>query len=113
MTPRALPLLLLSLMASPALAFECSFDTECMETEACADSAFLVDVLVDDKILSTEFGDLTIVAIKQDTAFMALFATGSGAEYMMSVTPDAARLTTHINEGPMSITYLGHCKEAF
>ena len=41
------------------------------------------------------------------------FATGAGAEYLLSLTPTAARLTAHNNSGPEVISYLGKCEGAF
>ena len=103
------------LLPTPLLAegFDCSFNTECFEAEACAEANFTASVDVESEKITTEFGDLTIVAVKQETRTMTLFATGAGAEYLLSVTPQAARLTTHANEGPMVISYLGTCEGAF
>lgn len=93
--------------------FTCAFTTECFEAEQCSDSTFAIDVMLGDEKISTEFGALTIVALKQSDALKTLFATGSGAEYLLSITSDAARLTTHMNDGPLSVTYLGACEGAF
>ncbi|MDF1668985.1 MAG: hypothetical protein P1U83_05160 [Roseovarius sp.] len=100
-------------LASPLWAFSCGFETECIEAEACAKTDFLLEVLIEDQIISTEFGDLTIVAVKEREALITLFATGDGAEYLMSVTPKAARLSSQMNAGPVSVSYLGLCEGAF
>ncbi len=91
----------------------CTFTTECFEADACTEANFAAEVAVENERISTEFGDLTIVAVKRTPANLTLFATGDGAEYLLSVTPQAARLTTHANEGPMVISYLGTCEGAF
>ena len=110
----SLPLVLLApLMASAALAYPCTFHTECFESDACAESTFVAEVLLEDEAISTEFGDLTIVAAKQAEALTTIFATGNGAEYLLSVSPTAARLSTHMNDGPLSVTYHGICEGAF
>lgn len=96
-----------------AHAFPCSFTTECYESEPCAASDFAFEVDVEAKRMITDYGDITIVAVKETGRLTTLFATGAGAEYMLSLTPQAARLSTHSNEGPAAITYLGQCTGAF
>ncbi|QGX98571.1 hypothetical protein EI983_09890 [Roseovarius faecimaris] len=99
--------------AAPAQAFNCLFDTECYEAEGCAASNFDIDVSTEDKTLSAAFGDLTILAIKRSESLVTLFATGGGAEYMLSATPEAARLSVQMNQGPLVLSYLGICEGAF
>lgn len=109
-------LALIALMfPTPLLAggFDCTFTTECFEAEACTDANFKVGVALEDKTISTEFGDLMVASLKQTPTTMTLVATGAGAEYLLSMTPEAARLTTHSNDGPMVISYLGICEGAF
>ncbi len=105
----ALPLLLLG---TGALALECQFDTECYESEPCGATQFNLSVLADDQKLVTDFGDLTIVAIKQTPKLTTLFATGDGAEYLLSTTTQGARFSAQMNDGPQVVTYLGQCKGA-
>ncbi|MBU2982340.1 hypothetical protein KO498_11030 [Lentibacter algarum] len=102
-------------IASPttAEAFGCSFVTECFEAEACGETTFTAEVDIKGEKLETEFGDLSIVAVKERPALKTMFATGDGAEYLLSITPQGARLTTHANEGPLVISYLGSCEGAF
>jgi len=99
--------------ATQALAFPCEFTTECYEAEGCNGTAFNIEVDVAGKKLSTDFGDLVIVAIKELPRLTTLFATGEGAEYLLSATPEAARFTTHSNDGPQVISYLGKCEGTF
>ncbi|PIE12545.1 MAG: hypothetical protein CSA70_09535 [Rhodobacterales bacterium] len=111
---RTLAAALLTLaLPAPALAFPCSFPTECYEAEACGDAGFAIDVNLAEKRVSTEFGDLTILTVTRTDSLITLFASGSGAAYLMSTTRDTARLSTHSNDGPQVITYLGHCNGAF
>ncbi|MDE9449048.1 hypothetical protein J3R80_01015 [Aliiroseovarius sp. Z3] len=102
-----------SLIALPAFAQTCTFTMECYETEACQDTAFSLTAELDDSKLVTDFGDLTIVGVKSDAPLITVFATGQGAEYLLSRTGDTARFTAHSNEGPTSITYLGTCEGEF
>ncbi len=99
-------------MAAPS-AFKCNFTTECFEAENCSDTAFDIDVDVAGMTVTTGFGDLMIVAVRQNELLTTIFATGVGAEYLLSLTPDAARLSTHNNAGPEVISYLGRCEGAF
>lgn len=103
----------LGLSGGAAQAFSCQFTTECYEAETCGAAEFEIDVDVDGQTVSTTFGDLTIVAVKESPALTTLFATGPGAEYLLSVTPDAARFTSQVNEGPQVISYLGLCEGVF
>ena len=104
-----------ALIPTPLLAgtFDCTFTTECFESEACADSSFTTEVSVENSKITTEFGDLEITAIEQTPDTKVLFAKGDGAAYLLSVTPEAARLTTQISAGPIVVSYLGACEGAF
>ncbi|WP_322865860.1 hypothetical protein U5922_006430 [Aquicoccus sp. G2-2] len=97
--------------AASAAAVTCTFTKECYEAEACDTSDFHLQVDLDDKKISTDYGDLTIVAVKEETKFTVMFATGKGAEYLLSYTPTAARMSSQINDGPQVVTYLGKCEE--
>ena len=103
----------ISLLGTQATAFPCTFTTECYEAEACQTAVFDVEVDIGAEALSTEAGNLVVVAVKEADQLTTLFASGQGAEYMMSITPTAARMTSHTNDGPQVISYLGHCKGAF
>ena len=108
-----LPLAASLIAATPALAnFTCAFTTECYEAENCQSTSFDLAVDLAAKSISTDFGDLTIVAVKETGALTTLFATGDGAEYLLSATQNAARLSSHANDGPLVITYLGRCDGA-
>lgn len=93
--------------------FTCRFTTECYEAEPCSDSDFSLTVDLEQKAIRTEYGDLTVVAVKREAGLKTLFATGQGAEYLMSVTPQAARLSTQNNKGPEMLGYIGSCEGAF
>ncbi|MDU8926909.1 hypothetical protein RXV86_05895 [Alisedimentitalea sp. MJ-SS2] len=99
--------------ATQALAFGCAFTTECYEAEGCNSTGFNIEVNIEDKAITTDYGDLQIVAVKEARNLTTMFATGAGAEYMLSLTPTGARFTTHNNSGPEVISYLGTCKGAF
>ena len=105
--------LTLALSPLPLVAQDCNFLTECYEAEACQDTAFSLTADLPGERLVTDFGDLTIVAAKRAGRLTTLFATGDGAEYLLSRNGDAARFTAHANEGPAAITYLGTCKGEF
>ena len=100
-------------LASPSSAFVCIFQTECYEEQACAPSAFELEVQLENQSVSTEAGDWSIVAKKSEPALITLFAAAKGTEYLLSITPEAARLSGHLNAGPQAIQYLGTCEGAF
>ncbi len=107
----------LALMASgfalPAIAQTCTFTTECYETEACQDTSFALTADLDGAKLVTDFGDLTVVGVKREAPLTTVFATGAGAEYLLSRNGDTARFTAHSNDGPTAITYIGTCEGEF
>ena len=105
--------LTLALSPAPLLAQDCTFVTECYEADACQDTTFALTADLQGERLITDFGDLTVVATKQAGRLTTLFATGDGAEYLLSRNGDTARFTAHSNEGPAAITYLGTCKGEF
>ena len=100
-------------LASPSAAFVCIFQTECYEEQACSPSAFELEVQLENQSVSTEEGDWIIVAKKSEPALITLFAAAKGTEYLLSITPEAARLSGHLNAGPQAIQYLGTCEGAF
>jgi hypothetical protein len=97
--------------AASGAAVTCSFTKECYEAEPCDRTDFQLQIDLADEKVTTEYGDLTIVAVKEADEFSVLFATGSGAEYLLSYTPTAARMSKQINDGPQVVTYLGTCEE--
>lgn len=101
------------LACGAAQAFSCTFSRICVDAQACGSSALELEVDIDNKVIDTVSGLLTIVAVKQTDDLTTMFATGLGAEYLLSLTPKAARFTSHANAGPEASTYLGTCKEAF
>ncbi len=68
---------------------------------------------LENQSVSTEAGDWIIVAKKSEPALITLFAAAKGTEYLLSITPEAARLSGHLNAGPQAIQYLGTCEGAF
>ncbi|UYV39179.1 hypothetical protein N4R57_09335 [Rhodobacteraceae bacterium D3-12] len=100
-------------MATQAAGFPCTFSRLCSEANDCTQSALEIDVDIEAKVIDTHSGLVTIVAVKQTDALITMFATGLGAEYLLSLTPETARFTSHANAGPEASTYLGRCKGAF
>jgi hypothetical protein len=100
-------------LAAPAQAFSCLFDTECLETNGCHETEFLMDVLAGDTAASTNFGELDIVAINQGENLVTLYARRRGTHYMITVTPDGARMSAQVHDGPLVFSYLGQCEGVF
>lgn len=98
------------LLAAPAFATVCAFETECFETDACGDSAFSLTIADDHMTIDTEFGSLDVVNRIYEGDQQSIFATGPGATYLLTSTPDGARLTTHMMDGPMTVSYIGTCE---
>ena len=108
---RAIFAAVLALCAGPALALECTFTTECMEAEACGETEFSASFATDDEALVTDFGDLSIESIVEDEDQITVFATGEGANYMLTVVENDGRMAVHMTEDSMMINYTGMCLE--
>lgn len=110
---RYMTVISVAFIATQAQGYPCVFETECFEDESCISADFRVEVDIADQAIMTEFGDLVIVAVKETGRLTTMFATGEGSEYMLSLTPRGARMTSHANDGPQVISYLGRCEGAF
>ncbi len=95
----------------PALALQCTFTTECFETDSCQDTEFSVSLDFPNHTFSTDFGDLDVVAISKTPSLLTVFANGEGANYMLTVAEADARFATHMTDGPMMVSYQGTCTE--
>ncbi|MEL7461691.1 MAG: hypothetical protein AAFX59_00490 [Pseudomonadota bacterium] len=102
----------------------CSFQTECLSGEACADSGYTVTVETalrpgslamegglptDDSIVT----DAETIAITWSGVGAALAATGrtGSAMHLLTVAPDGAALySVHLPAAEIAITYLGTCE---
>ncbi len=100
-----------ALCAGSATAMTCDFTTECYETDGCSETSFTMDVDIPLQTVTTDFGDLDVVAVKSSAGTFVMFATGDGAEYMLTTNDDGARFTTHLTDGPAVISYLGSCED--
>ena len=99
------------LAAGPAFGLSCSFATECLETDGCADTTFGVEIDFPNHTVSTDFGDIEVVAISKTPSLLTIFGRGEGANYMLTVTGEDARLATHMTGDAMGISYLGMCEK--
>lgn len=104
------------LLALPSIAYSadysCNFNTECYESEACAESDFSVEVRNGEDKFVTDFGTFPILAKRESDTILTVFVHTDGAVYLLSAGPRTARLTVHITDGPQSLTYLGLCERA-
>lgn len=91
--------------------YSCNFNTECYESESCAESSFTVEVRNGEDKFVTDFGTFPILAKREDPEILTVFVHTEGAVYLLSSGARAARLTVHITDGPQSLTYLGQCEK--
>jgi len=96
----------------------CHFVTECIESEACADSDYDFEV----SWKSERHEVITVITPSETTGgrierregdATTVVAEGDNAMHLLTVSPDGeARYSVHIFDGPMSISSLGRCEEA-
>jgi len=106
----------LALMLTPvsALALECTFTTECFESETCTDSAF--NVTIEEKegatLLVSDTETIPVSVGGSDTVRVYVGVTGSAFHLMSRSADGVARYSTHLYDGPMMVNYLGRCEGA-
>lgn len=102
----------------------CRFDVECVDQD-CAETDYEAEIAIEwasEKEvllhrqgvgeLSDVTGDLAILAMRSDSA-MRFWTTGQGRPTMISVASGGeARMSVHMPDLPMAITYLGQCEES-
>ena len=113
MRPHTVISLVLALTPAPLWATtSCSFTTECLEGEACAETAFEVSRAAGDGesvILTTDAETLAGHMIASDDNFHFIFEAPSAAHLLTEYPNGAARYTIHM-DGPFTITYHGQCE---
>ena len=99
-----------ALATGPAAAQECLFDVECFDTEGCVDGGF--PLTVGDDAVSTDFGDLAVVARTggdaQGGAEGVVVAEGMGMTLMVMPGVEGAARASTFMDGIM-VNYAGSC----
>ncbi|MEO0829844.1 MAG: hypothetical protein AAFY03_05230 [Pseudomonadota bacterium] len=96
------------MLSAPAWALDCTFTAECVEQEACADSAFTASLTDDQSTLETEFGPLSVTPV-EGTEPPSFVATGSGMRVFLTVYGPDARMSVHMDDA-FSLSYFGTCE---
>ncbi len=104
---------MMTVFTPAAQAAMCRFDTECFEAEACADSSFAAEMDIAAQTIETDFGTLAIADTRAEPGLVSVIASGDGARYMLTITKDGARMTAHLHDGPLVVSYLGQCEGIF
>lgn len=105
--------MVLACLATPAVAIECNFKTECFEGEACIDTAYDISIEEND-------GATTLVTVAEtipvslggsDVMRVYVGVTDSAFHLLSRAADGTARYTNHLFQGPMVVSYLGTCEE--
>lgn len=102
------------------IALTCTFTTECMDTEGCADTAYSVkiegqaggtseDSLVVGANMISDAETVAVIGTLQDGT-LRLTAPDPAMPQLLTSTADGARLTAHIASATLAITYAGTCE---
>lgn len=112
--------LVLGLAQPVAAKTYCIFDTECFETDTCAEAAFRLDFvaggnagsgrLANAVSATTEFGDMGGYVLKQTQDARTYAFEADAAFYILRIEDRTARLSVQM-PGPMAITYHGTCED--
>ncbi len=106
----------LSVLASPvaALAMQCTFTTECYESETCNATSFNIALEEKDgKTMLVSDAETIPVSVGGSDATRIYVGVTDSAFHLMSRAADGvARYSTHIYDGPMMVNYLGNCEGA-
>ena len=99
--------------AAGGMAARCDMMLECLEAEPCAETRFPFAVEqggVTEFALVSDAGTVPGSGRQPETGGLLFHAEEAGAVHLLSVAQDgAARYSVHLMEGPMAITYHGHC----
>lgn len=108
----ALAGLALLLSASTALAMNCTFTTECFESESCSESAFTVSVEENGgaTLLVSDAETIPVSVGGSDDVRIYVGVTESAFHLMSRGSNGIARYSTHLYDGPIMVNYLGNCK---
>ncbi|RLJ59826.1 hypothetical protein BCF46_0015 [Litoreibacter meonggei] len=106
----------LALILSPmsAHAIECTFTTECFESESCGESAFNISIEERDgqTVLVGDAETIPVSVGGNDTVRIYVGVTESAFHLMSRAANGVARYSTHIYDGPIMVNYLGNCEGA-
>ncbi|MEL6643697.1 MAG: hypothetical protein AAFQ79_07155 [Pseudomonadota bacterium] len=102
------------------IALTCTFTTECMDTEGCADTSYTVtldglagglaeDQMVVGAIMVSDAASVEMSGTLIDD-ILRLNSFDTAMPQLLISTADGARLTAHITSVPLAITYAGTCE---
>ncbi|WP_107844274.1 hypothetical protein [Litoreibacter ponti] len=100
-------------LATPAYAVNCTFTTECFESEACAETSYEIAIEQDGEATKLVSVAETIPVSRggSDSARVYVGVTDSAFHLLSRNADGNARYTTHMYQGPMVVSYLGTCEE--
>lgn len=105
-------LLALALPVTGLAAETCTFTTECLEGEACAETSFMAEVTTGaDKTatFTTDAETLKGQMLASDDNIHFAFEHATAAHLLTQYPDGQARYTVHL-DGPFTITYHGSCE---
>ncbi len=117
---RAVLAFCLCALPAPVLAagLDCSFTTECFETEACSDTDYtfsLARTTDTDALWQMTTPSETLPAMPyrpEGAGLVIVTGEGAGAAHITALSDDGkARYVTMLHDGPMLVTYHGTCVE--
>ena len=102
----------LGLCALPGLAeTSCTFETECMEGEDCADSGFTLTI-ADHGDIVTPAETINVTSGLRSGQATAYSGASSSGFHLVSIAEDGtARYSAHIPSAELTILYIGTCTE--
>ncbi|MEM9436437.1 MAG: hypothetical protein AAGA15_05295 [Pseudomonadota bacterium] len=115
-----------SALAAEPVTLSCAFDTECFETEGCAESAFAMRIDWDGRTwadvgsdhanpasparVTTDAESFEMVADRRNDVLAFGRATEAGEWWTLTIFEEAARLSVHMPASDLALYYKGTCR---
>ena len=99
---------LISCLAGPVLAEQCTFTIECFEDESCQETHFGLEISGDTLITDAE--TISVTTGGSDTKGVFVGYTASAFHVLTREIGGQARYSTHIFDGLLMVNYMGTCE---
>lgn len=97
----------MAVATAPAFAETCAFTVECFEEDACAETAFVMEVKDDE--FTTDAETIAMTKTGSETTTVYIGETVSAIHVLAQGPQGDARYSVHLFDEPMMVNYVGSC----